>query len=474
MTNDGMTFTSSGARPLFGSDMFSGILATSCDIALVVDPSGQIRHAVSGQESRLFKEAAAWPGQDLFALVDTESAEKLRAAIDDLSGQMSDDRGKYRWAELMHTPAGEDSFPVRYSLHPMADDDAVLLLGRDQRPVIEIQQQLLNAQVALERDYEAQREADTRYRLLMEFTTDAVALVAVGTGKIVDVNHNAALLLGKARADLIGAPLEAQFDNGEAADLMERLGTSGSGRFSDPIELTTAHGRTPVEIHPRLFRAAGQRLVFCRLADPGRAAPSIGPLASDLCQLYQRGSDAIVFTNKDGVIESASESFLNLTDSHSQAQVIGRSIGDFLARGAVDLKVLLENARRAGHLRNYATSLSTDFDAHIQVELSATWLQDRTDPKLALIIRDATSSTALRGDFALGEDSMRNVMELVGSSNLKDIVGETTNMVEKICIETAIELTRNNRVAAAEMLGLSRQSLYVKLRKYGLLSREEE
>ena len=42
-------------------------------------------------------------------------------------------------------------------------------------------------------------------------------------------------------------------------------------------------------------------------------------------------------------------------------------------------------------------------------------------------------------------------------------------MIEKMCIETAVELTRNNRVAAAEMLGLSRQSLYVKLRKYDIL-----
>jgi DNA-binding protein Fis len=29
-------------------------------------------------------------------------------------------------------------------------------------------------------------------------------------------------------------------------------------------------------------------------------------------------------------------------------------------------------------------------------------------------------------------------------------------------------------VAAAEMLGLSRQSLYVKLRKFGLLSKDDE
>jgi hypothetical protein len=39
---------------------------------------------------------------------------------------------------------------------------------------------------------------------------------------------------------------------------------------------------------------------------------------------------------------------------------------------------------------------------------------------------------------------------------------------EKICIEAELELTGDNRAAAAEMLGLSRQSLYVKLRRYGL------
>ena len=65
-------------------------------------------------------------------------------------------------------------------------------------------------------------------------------------------------------------------------------------------------------------------------------------------------------------------------------------------------------------------------------------------------------------------------MELVGSASLKEIVAETTDVVEKMCIETAVNLTRNNRVAAAEMLGLSRQSLYVKLRKYGLLNKDAD
>jgi DNA-binding NtrC family response regulator len=39
-----------------------------------------------------------------------------------------------------------------------------------------------------------------------------------------------------------------------------------------------------------------------------------------------------------------------------------------------------------------------------------------------------------------------------------------------MCIEAALELTHNNRASAAEMLGLSRHSLYVKLRRFGISS----
>ena len=473
MTNDGMMFTSSGSRPLFGTDMFSGILATVCDIALVVEPSGIIRNALSGQESRLFSEAANWPGRNIVDLIDDESARKFKRVQEKLS-ELDDEDGRYRWAELIHHAERGDPYPIRYSVHCLANDDAVLMLGRDQRPVIEMQQQLLNAQIALERDFEAQREADARYRLLMEFTSDAIVLVSMTSGRIVDLNMLAAIVLGSGRAELIGASFAEQFSLAKGIDLLGSLALDTSGQGGTSVEFPTLRGGNRVEIRSRQFRAAGERLAFCKLSGPGEETKGLGSLASDLFQLFQLGTDAIVFTNKDGVIEAASDAFLNITDSPSPSAVVGRSIGEFLGRGAVDLKVLLENARRAGHLRSYSTKLTTDFDAHISVELSATWLGDRSDPKLALVIRDATSATALRTDFALGQGDMRGVMELVGSSNLKDIVAETTNVVEKICIETAIELTRNNRVAAAEMLGLSRQSLYVKLRKYGLLSREEE
>jgi len=62
---------------------------------------------------------------------------------------------------------------------------------------------------------------------------------------------------------------------------------------------------------------------------------------------------------------------------------------------------------------------------------------------------------------------------LVGRMPLKDIVGETVDMIEKMCIQSALTLTHNNRASASEMLGLSRQSLYVKLRRYGMVSDQD-
>ena len=56
----------------------------------------------------------------------------------------------------------------------------------------------------------------------------------------------------------------------------------------------------------------------------------------------------------------------------------------------------------------------------------------------------------------------------MGRVPLKDIVAESSELIEQLSIETALQMTHDNRALAAQLLGLSRQSLYVKLRRYGL------
>ena len=450
------------------------LISQASDIVLWLDPVGRIQSVLVNPHHRSFGQLSHWQGFKIDDVLAHDNVSKLHTRLALLRNGSG---ASFLAVELNHidTNVSDQSvleFPVRYSLHKLGKDGSVLMMGRDLRPIGEVQQKLVAAQMALERDYEAQRELDTRYRVLMEATRDAVVVVSVGTGRVVDVNTAAAVLMGAARPDLIGAGIAQEFEGWRRGEFLETMASVAAADSVVPVELMTRRSQKRLMALPTMFRAAGERLLLCRLEVAEQAAEPHDELGDNLLRLYNEGADGIVFTDRDGTIRAANEAFLNLTDSANMAAVKGRSLGNFLVRGEVDLRVILENVRRARQMRVYSTKLTTAFMGQVAVEMSAAWLNDRPAPGVVLVIRDATRADTLRRPgFAGGEEGANSVMELVGSSTLKDIVAETSDVVEKMCIETAVELTRNNRVAAAEMLGLSRQSLYVKLRKYGLLNK---
>ena len=458
----------SGKLPFIAPDHLTEILAMAADITILVAPNRRIVSVLVNPSHRTLGQLTDWEGLQLEDILLDDSRNKLDQRLAELAGGRS-----VVTLEANHVSQEAWEFPIRYSLHRVGPDGSFLMLGRDLRPLAEVQQQLVAAQLALERDYEAQRELDTRYRVLMEMTRDPVMLVSMSSGRIADLNPAAALLLGGTRAELVGSAVAQEFDGRRRGEFIEALANVATLESAGPVEVTARRSQRRVTVAPRLFRAAGERILLCLIDPADKVTLASDDLSENLARLYHEGVDGIVFADGEGVIRAANEAFLNLTDASGIASVRGRSIADYLARGAVDLRVLLDNVKRTGQLRLYATRLTTDFSGQIAVELSATWLNDRPNPVLVLVVRDASRAETLRrAGGGLQDDSSRSVMELVGSSTLKDIVAETTDVIEKMCIETALELTRNNRVAAADMLGLSRQSLYVKLRKYGLLNRD--
>lgn len=459
-----------GKIPLIAPDLLTDILASASDIALLVSPQRRILSVLVNPLHRSFGQVGDWEGLALSDVLAPESLAKFEARLPDL-------RAEQRvpvTMELNHRDRENWTFPVRYSLHRVSQDDSILMLGHDLRPVAEVQQQLVSAQLALERDYESQREMDTRYRVLMEISRDPVVMVSMSTGRMTDLNPAAAQILGGSRSELLGAPIAQEFEGRRRGELLEALSTLAVSERAAPIELIVRRSQRRVVLTPTVFRAAGERIVLCQL-DASDAVPVTDDLGDALGRLYHEGVDGIVFADGEGVIRAANESFLNLVDAANISMVRGRALSDYLVRGSVDLRVILDTVKRTGHLRMYATRLTTDFSGQIAVEISASWLNDRPNPVLALVVRDASRADSMRrSPGGMGEDGARNVMELVGASTLKEIVAETTDVIERMCIETALELTRNNRVAAADMLSLSRQSLYVKLRKYGLLNKDGE
>jgi transcriptional regulator PpsR len=459
-----------GSLPVIAPELLGNIVASTADIGFVLSPLGAIVTAIVNPHHRSFGEVSHWEGRQMTSVLTSESVVKLRDRLAELTAR--GDRS--RAVELNHADPSDWEFPVRYVLHRVDDAGTVLMLGRDLRPIAEMQQQLVRAQLALERDYEAQREIDTRYRVLMEATRDAVVVVSMTSGRISDLNPAAAVILGGSRQDLMGCAIAQEFEGRRRGEFLESMANLAASDGLTPVELVARRSQRRVMVVPTTFRAAGERLLLCRL-DPADGGDTLADeLGAQLTGLYHGGVEGIVFTDRDGTIRAANEAFLNLTDAASLSAVKGRSLSEFLARGAIDLKVMIDNARRTGNMRLYATKVTTAYDGQVSAEISVTYLNDRPNPFLVFVVRDASRADALRRPAtAAPDDGMRNVAELVGASTLKDIVAETTDVVERMCIETAVELTRNNRVAAAEMLGLSRQSLYVKLRKYGLLNRGE-
>ncbi|RVT81970.1 transcriptional regulator PpsR [Rhodobacteraceae bacterium CCMM004] len=468
MSSRGTKYWSAGAIPLIAPELLGDIIATASDIAVVVSDVGHILSVLVNPNHTTFGHLDDWEGRDIRDVLTVESVSKLEQKL----RAVGEGKAGGRPVELNHTGQADLQFPIRYTFHSIGPDGAILMLGRDLRPIAEMQQQIVQTQLALERDYELQREFDTKLRVLMEASRDPVMFVSLGKGRIADLNGAAASLLGGTAADLGGGLLTDAVHLAGRGELLEALASAAMAETTQPVTAVSRRNGGELRLVPRMFRAAGERMLLCRLETDEQQFRSDAALADNLLAYYRSGTEGIVFTDRSGTILAVNDAFLGYLALANPSKIKGQLLADFFSRGSVDAKVLIENALRTGHMRLYLTKLTGDLGTEVSVEVSATYLDDRKAPCIVFVFRDAARAETLRTPGTpTGEDGVRSVMELVGSSSLKDIVSETTDVVERMCIETAIELTNNNRVAAAEMLGLSRQSLYVKLRKYGLLAR---
>ncbi|MGE3511850.1 MAG: transcriptional regulator PpsR [Vicinamibacterales bacterium] len=448
------------------ADGAGALLASAGDIAVIVDTRGIVRDVAFGSDdlAAALDTAADWTGKPLIDAVTPETQAKMSALLAEAA------RGEGERPRQVNHPTGAGDIPVLYHMAPAGRGGRFVAFGRDLRPLAAVQQRLVNAQQSLERDYARLRQAESRYRLLFQVSGEGVLVVDAATLKILEANPAAENLLGETAKTLTGRSFPHGFDARANEPLRALLATARSVGRAEDLRVTLADGEREVSVRTVLFRQENNSLFLVRLV-PTTTRTDVEPATSRgrLLEAAEHTPDAIVVTDAGGRILAANRAFLDLAQLPTELQARGETLDRWLGHAGVDIGVMIASIRQNGALRLFATTIRGEYGLSADVEISAGPLPGSDETTYAFAIRNVARRLSAEPRVA-GElpRSVSQLTELVGRVSLKDLVREATDVIERLSIEAALELTSDNRASAAEMLGLSRQSLYVKLRRYGL------
>lgn len=450
------------------SETASRLITVASDVALVVSDArqGLIRDVSFGNDELAGELTDKWVGKPWAETVTADSRAKVEALLRDSTA-----KGVPRWRMVNHRSVTGTDLPVLYAAIQVNGAGQVVAFGRSMQPMATLQQQLVSTQQSMEREYLKLRQTEARHRLLFQVSSEAVLIVDAATRKVIEANPAAGKLLGEGAKRLVGRLFPDGFDEQSTQALQGLMGAVRATGRTDDVTVRSADGAREFVISASLFREERASFFLIRLTDlkGGPPATTTPTQHSKVLEIVSGAPEGFVVTDLAGRILYANRAFLDLAQLATEEQSRNESLERWLGRPGVDFNLLTAQLREHGSLRMFATQLRGEYGSSSDVEIYAVSVVDGEEPCFGFTIRDVGQRMTF--DRQGSRDKPRSIAqltELVGRVPLKDLVRESTDMIEKLCIEAALEITGDNRASAAEILGLSRQSLYAKLRRYGL------
>ena len=444
----------------------AALIAAASDVTLIVDPDGRIRDTAFQSEELLadLPESTAWLGRDLLDLVAPDSKGKVANILRDAGTE-----AEPRWRHVNHLGADNRSVPVLYCGVGVGADGRVVMFGRDLRALSLLQQRLMNAQRSMEQDYSRMRDVELRYRLLFQLSGEAVLILDPQKRRVTEANPAAQTIFG---GTMVGQELSDLF----AADCLpmidSQLDAVRAGSPAEEQSVRLQRGSRPAKAKLSLFRQDETTLVLMRVAVLEPGGTGLPDVKNKLLRAVESAPDGFVVTDNEGLVLTANAAFIEMAQLRNEDQARGQPLDRWVGQSGVDLDVLTSNLRARGSVRFFSTTLRGEDGGSAQVEISAVSVRNGGQPSFGYAIRNVGQRLQMTAPAPAAARqlprSVEQLTELIGRVSLKDLVREATEVIERMSIEAALELTNDNRASAAEMLGLSRQSLYVKLRRYGL------
>ncbi|MBY0334655.1 MAG: transcriptional regulator PpsR [Acetobacteraceae bacterium] len=429
------------------------------DVTLMLDWEGVIREA-SLSTSIPEEGVQDWVGRPWTETVTDSGSDWIRRMLEAARNNGVSAFGQVR----QRFPSGKE-LPIEYTTVRLGGEAGLIAVGKNLQAVAELQSRLIATQQAREQDYWKLREIETRSRLLFDASNEAVLIVEAESLRIIEANPAAIRALGLA----------------PGWEFLREVAPRDEQTFRGMLQRAREQGRAPgIVVHLGAERAAWLVRATLMTRDPSpvyllqlaatgfdaQTAPRGAALRTE--ELLDRLPDAFVVTDQDGTIRRANSAFLDLIQAAAEGGVVGESLGRWLAQPGAGLSVLLGAAHQHGEVRLFTTMITGELGLDAKVEISAATTGIGSARAIGFVLRDVGRRAALRDDGGQLREALAEIEAGVGRTPLPALVRRTAAALERHCIDRALRLASGNRTAAAELLGLSRQTLYAKLGRYGV------
>jgi transcriptional regulator PpsR len=442
------------------------LLASLADLRLTLNETGGVQAVDANSEPLRHLPRDAMIGRPWLELV--RESDKVVAA-DALSAALREPGTAHRMDVALTEGSTEEPVPMTCWLCANADDNTAQLACVDLRGETNLRQQLVNAQRTLEQDYWSNRRLEARYRRMLEMVAEGFLVVDDLSGRVLEANSVAANLLNLEEGALVGRVFPVGLGNEGMRVLTELQREARSTTAVVQGQVVTTDNDT-LSIGVTCLRQGNETRLLIRLATISENPSDLGLGGNS----FETSPDGILITDLNGAVIAANSAYLDMACIQDIQQATGRRADRWLGRSIVDLDVLLSNILPDRPLQLFSSVLRTELGTRLDIELSAVQTEHSGKPLILMFIRDVSRRIGAEESTEVHlPRSIEQITGRVGRVPLKQLVRESTDVIEALCIEAALKLTQDNRAAAAELLGLSRQSLYTKLRRFDIGDSED-
>ena len=132
-----------------------------------------------------------------------------------------------------------------------------------------------------------------------------------------------------------------------------------------------------------------------------------------------------------------------MTQLAIEAQVCGERIDRWVGRHAIDMAVIGNTLKERGEVQNLSTVIRGEYGASTEVEITAVSVYADKQPCIGMTFRPLRRRPETPVSHRrTTPQAVQQMAKLVGQVSMSELVQELTEMIERLCIEAALQRTR--------------------------------